>query len=284
MLVWLKGVKLDSKKTKTAYVYQGNSLIVPCETPDNRIQEDLNSELIDSAFGGIKDIDRFSVSSLDGGGDIGALTIPEGELPPGWKTVPLRQALASITGGKIAEGKDPVGRILRSYHIGLWRRESRFCGSCGAVNTDAGDEELARKCPVCGRLEFPRISPAVIIIVTNDRGEAVLAHNTKFTPGVYSIIAGFNEPGESLEDTVAREIKEEINIEVTDIRYIRSQPWPFPNSLMLGFSARYRGGELRADGVELEEAQWFSRDNLPNLPGSASISRYLIELWKQGKL
>jgi NAD+ diphosphatase len=184
----------------------------------------------------------------------------------------------------MAEGSGIAGRILRSYHISQWRKESRFCGTCGSANRDAEGGELARQCPGCGRLEFPRISPAVIIIVTNDNDEALLAHNKKFSSSVYSIIAGFNEAGESLEDTVMREIKEEVNLEVKDIRYVRSQPWPFPNSLMLGFSARYAGVELRPDGVEIEEVRWFSRDTLPSLPGSASISRYLINLWLEGKL
>jgi len=124
----------------------------------------------------------------------------------------------------------------------------------------------------------------VITIVINDKDEALLAHNKKFTSGVYSLIAGFNEAGESLEATVAREIKEEVNIDVKDIRYIRSQPWPFPNSLMLGFSARHKTGEIRPDGVEIEDAQWFPKDRLPGLPGFGSVSRYLIGLWLDGKL
>ena len=275
---------MKSEASGGAYIYQGNNIIVSETTPDDHIQNEVSGDLPDSVFPGIRDIDRFTIPSADRMDEIRCITLSEGVLTPPWKAIPLRQALSAVTGGRIAEGRDTVGRILRSYHISQWRRESRFCGSCGAANRDAEGEELARHCPACGRLEFPRISPAVIIIVTNDRGEAVLAHNKKFTTSVYSIIAGFNEPGESLEDTVAREIKEEVNIDVKDIRYIRSQPWPFPNSLMLGFSARYSGGELKADGVELEEAKWFSRESLPTLPGSASISRYLINMWLDGKL
>ena len=268
-----------------AYVYQGNSLIVPQDTPDSRIQDEISRELIDAAFDGFfRDMDTFAVPSVDGSGDIVGITVPEGGLPPGWKAIPLRQAVNTITGGVMADGVGPVGRILRSYHIGLWRRESRFCGSCGGANQDADTGELARQCTICGRLEFPRIAPAVITIITNDREEALLAHNKKFAAGVYSLIAGFNEAGESLEATVAREIREEVSIEVKDIRYIRSQPWPFPNSLMLGFTARHCGGELKADGVEIEDARWFTRDKLPNLPGNGSVSRYLINLWLEGKL
>jgi len=275
---------LKNSGCEGAYIYQGNSIIVPLDTPDSRIQETIDPKMIDAAFGAYGDVDSFSIPSLGGRKGISFFTLPETELPPGWKAVPLRQALTAVTGGGIAESSTPAGDILRSYHISLWRKESRFCGSCGAGNADAEMDELARQCPVCGRLEFPRISPAVIILVTNDRGEALLAHNKKFTAGVYSLIAGFNEAGESLEDTVFREIKEEVNLEVGDIRYIRSQPWPFPNSLMMGFTARYEGGELRPDGMEIEDARWFPRDSLPSLPGSASISRYLIDLWREGKL
>ena len=280
-----------------AYVFQGSSLIVPESTPDSGIHEEIGGELLEAAFRGVKDIDDCTVPALDGQGGIRFISLPEpatepggrgsplgGEIPPGWKAIPMRQAVNIITGGTIADGYGPIGRIFRSYHISLWRRESRFCGSCGGANRDAASGELARQCSICGRLEFPRISPAVITIVINDKDEALLAHNKKFAAGIYSLIAGFNEAGESLEATVAREIKEEVNLEVKDIRYVRSQPWPFPNSLMLGFTARYYGGELSPDGIEIEDAQWFSRDNLPSLPGNGSVSRYLIGLWQEKKL
>ena len=275
---------LNSNIITGAYIYQGNSIVVPLDTSDSMIQEEVGIELVDRAFAGIRNADRFIVSSLGERGGICSVGIPEGELPSGWKAVPLRQALGIMTGGTMAEGTGSVGRILRSYHVYQWRNESRFCGSCGGANRDADSGELARQCSVCGRMEFPRISPAVITIVTNDKDEALLAHNMKFIPGVYSLLAGFSEAGENLEETVVREIREEVNIDVKDIRYIRSQPWPFPNSLMLGFAARYAGGELKPDGIEIEDAKWFSRDALPDLPGSASVSRYLINLWRERKL
>ena len=281
---------MSSEDKIGAYLYQGNTLVVPSDTPDSQIQDEVSGELIGAAFGSTAfgsvpyDVDDFLVPAVDGRADIRVISLPNGELPPGWKAIPMRQAINIITGGTIADGAGPIGRIFRSHHIALWRGESRFCGSCGTANGDADNGELARQCPACGRLEFPRIAPAVITIVINDREEALLAHNKKFLPGIYSLIAGFNEAGESLEATVAREVKEEVNIDVKDIRYIRSQPWPLPNSLMLGFAARHSGGELRPDGIEIEDVQWFPRDRLPGLPGHGSVSRYLISLWLDGKL
>ena len=186
----------------TAYLYRGDSLVVPDDTPDSRIQEEISLDLIDAAFNGARVTDRFLVPGLDGQGDIPFVSLDDAELPLGWKAITLRQAINIIVGGNIADGSGAVGRLFRSYHINLWRKDSIYCGHCGTANRDAGlpgSAELARQCPACGRLEFPRIAPAVITLVTNDRGEALLAHNIKFTSGVYSLIAGFNEAGENLE-------------------------------------------------------------------------------------
>lgn len=275
---------MSANNEKKAYIYQGNTLIIPDNAPDSLAQDELDLDFIGGAFDSFEERDIFSAPALDGGPPIGVIYLPAGALPPGWKALPIRQALLAATGGTMAESQGSTGRLLRSYHVALWRRDSRFCGSCGSRNGDALTGELARLCPACGRLEFPRISPAIIVVITNDKGQALLAHNKNFTSGLYSILAGFNEAGESLEATVAREVKEEVNLELKDIRYICSQPWPFPNSLMLGFTARHAGGELRPDGKEIEDVKWFSRDELPVLPGSASISRHLIELWRAGKL
>jgi NAD+ diphosphatase len=267
------------------YIFQGNSLIVPVDTPDSLVQDEVNQELLEASFGtALKDSDSFVIPALEGQDNISVITLPGGELPGGWKAIPFRQVLNCITGGTYAESTGVIGRLLRSQHISYWRMNTLFCGKCGGPNREADSGELARQCSLCGKLEFPRIAPAVIIIVINDKGEALLAHNKKFAAGVYSLIAGFSDVGESLEATVVREIKEEVNIDVKDIRYIRSQPWPFPDSLMVGFAAHYAGGELRPDGIEIEDVRWFPRDSPPDLPGSSSVSRYLINLWLEGKL
>jgi NAD+ diphosphatase len=265
---------------ETIFLFQGTSLALREDIPDAALAQGLPRETLGETF---KDIDIFAIPAVDGPGTIyGASLEEKAPLPPLWRAVPVRQGLSLLSAGKTVDGKGPVGRMLRAYHIAQWRRDTVFCGSCGAKNTDAPDE-LARLCPACGRREYPRICPAVITIIIRDDGRALLAHNKKFAEGVYSLIAGFNEAGESLEATVAREIREEVSLEVADIRYIASQPWPFPNSLMLGFAARHVSGEPRPDGVEIEDARWFSPDELPKLPGNGSVSRYLINSWLEGK-
>lgn len=161
-----------------------------------------------------------------------------------------------------------------------WHRNHRFCGRCGA-ETVASEAHRARECPACGLLHFPRISPAVIVRVTrNDR--ILLARQPRWPEGMFSVLAGFNEPGESLEMTIMREIREEVGIEVADIRYFASQSWPFPHSMMIGFTARWAGGELRIDDDEIVAADWFSRERLPRLPHPLSIARHLIDDWLEG--
>ena len=166
----------------------------------------------------------------------------------------------------------------RAVQLVNWRRTHRFCGRCG-VATEAVPGERATRCPDCGMLSFPRLAPAVITLITRDDGRALLARNANFPIPMYSCLAGFVEPGETLEEAVARETKEEVGIDVTDIRYQSSQPWPFPHSLMIGFRAAWAGGDIAVDGVEIAEADWFSTDDLPPIPPRLSIARTLIDGW-----
>jgi len=136
--------------------------------------------------------------------------------------------------------------------------------------------ERAKECPQCGLLHFPRLAPAIIVLI--ERGDQLLlARSRRFATGMYSVLAGFVEPGESLEEAVVREIKEEVSLSVKDIRYFGSQPWPFPHSLMIGFTATYAGGEISMEDEEIEDAGWFTVDRLPPLPGKISIARKLID-------
>jgi NAD+ diphosphatase len=157
----------------------------------------------------------------------------------------------------------------------FWERNHRFCGNCGLETEDKKDER-AKVCPGCGQINYPRLSPAVIVaVVREDR--LLLAHSRRFPGKFYSVLAGFVEPGETLEECVRREVGEEVGIEVKNIRYFGSQPWPFPDSLMIAFTAEYSKGEIIADPAEIAEAGWFSADNLPLVPPKISIARQLID-------
>jgi NAD+ diphosphatase len=163
----------------------------------------------------------------------------------------------------------------RAVQIVEWDRTHQFCGACGQ-RTERSDSERTRSCPECGLAQFPRLSPAIIVSVERD-DRILLARSPHFPPGIFSVLAGFVEPGESLEGCVEREVLEETGIRVTDARYFGSQPWPYPNSLMLGFTARYESGEIRVDGEEVTEAHWFRADEMPRtFPGDVSISQWLI--------
>ena len=165
-----------------------------------------------------------------------------------------------------------AGRAIQIVH---WHREHRFCGKCGTPMVDQQDE-IARKCPGCNFINYPRLSPAVIMSVI--RGDHILlARSAHFPAAMYSALAGFVEPGETLEEAVCREIFEEVSVKVDNIQYVASQPWPFPHSLMIGFTATYAGGEIRVNLEELEDARWFPAAELPLLPSAISISRLLID-------
>jgi NAD+ diphosphatase len=166
----------------------------------------------------------------------------------------------------------------RAVQLVEWARNHRYCGRCGNPTEDSPGER-ARRCPVCGLLAFPRLAPAVIMLVERDDGRALLARNARWPSAMYSCLAGFVEPGESVEAAVRREVSEEVGIEVGELRYFGSQPWPFPHSLMLGFHACLASGEIACDGLEIAEAAWFAPHDLPQLPGPISIARKLIDDW-----
>jgi len=166
--------------------------------------------------------------------------------------------------------------------IGTWAREHRFCGSCGQAMTQI-HWERAMYCKPCDLRSYPRISPSMIVLVT--RGdEILLARSPRFVTGVYSTLAGFAEPGESAEDCLVREVREEVAVEVKNIQYVGSQCWPFPHSMMLGFHAEYAGGEIVMQPDEIEDAQWFNVHALPPLPAGRSIARHLIDLYVARRL
>jgi NAD+ diphosphatase len=163
----------------------------------------------------------------------------------------------------------------RALQIVDWDRTHQFCGRCG-FRTRTHLTERAKECPQCGLLHFPRLAPAIIVLVQRGR-EVLLARARRFETPIYSTIAGFVEPGETLEEAVIREVKEESGIAVKDIQFFGSQPWPFPHSLMVGFTARYASGEISLSDGENVDVRWFAADRFPQLPAKLSIARKLID-------
>jgi NAD+ diphosphatase len=166
----------------------------------------------------------------------------------------------------------------RAVQLVEWERTTRFCGRC-ATPTEPSPGERARRCPACGLLAFPRLSPAIITLIEREDGRALLARGRAFPVPMYSCVAGFVEPGETLEEAVRREVGEEVGVELADVRYVASQPWPFPHSLMIGFEATWGAGDIVIDDVEIVDAQWFEPDDLPMIPPPMSIARTLIDRW-----
>jgi NAD+ diphosphatase len=198
-----------------------------------------------------------------------AAELPDGQdAPAGY----LFEGLRRLWGGLDEARWRAAGRAVQ---IVAWDRDHRFCGRCGGATERTG-RDLERSCPRCQLPYYPRIAPAVIVQVRD--GDRILLARSVHTPsGMYSTLAGFVEPGETLEETVAREIREEVGLEVTNIRYFGSQPWPFPNSLMIGFLADYAGGEIVRQEEEIEDAGWYRADALPPIPPPLSIARALID-------
>jgi NAD+ diphosphatase len=188
--------------------------------------------------------------------------------PEGWQWRGLRSLFLQIP--------DPLLALAgRSSQVAEFDHSHRYCGRCGTPTLDKQDER-AKQCPACGYVVYPRVSPAMMVLVTRGR-ELLLARANRFPNAMYSALAGFVELGESIEDCIHREVREEVGVEVDNLVYFASQSWPFPHSLMIAFTAEYAGGDMRPCDAEIADAKWFSLDALPQLPSPVSISRRLIE-------
>jgi NAD+ diphosphatase len=191
-----------------------------------------------------------------------AQSVPEGHAMLGLRDLlgHIDDTLAGISG--------------RAFQILDWNRNHKYCGRCGG-ETVPRNNERARTCPTCKRTSYPPVAPVIMILIKDGR-RLLLARKVGWGNTRYSALAGFVEPGETLESTVIRETREEVGVEIKNIQYFGSQPWPFPNNLMIAFTADYAGGPVKPDGVEIEEATFFDVDDLPNLPPGISISRRMI--------
>jgi NAD+ diphosphatase len=225
----------------------------------------LSNQLIDF---GLQPLRVQALGQLDGQPCYSAELPADSAIPAELVLVKLRELYGSLD-------DDLFAIAGRAIQIVEWDRTHQYCGSCATPTTQL-PHERAKRCPNCGLVNYPRLSPAVIVLIS--RGEEILlARAPRFPTGMYSILAGFVEPGESLEETVVREVREEVGIEITDLRYFGSQPWPYPNSLMIGFTATYASGELMLEPEEIVEAGWFSKYDLPLIPPKLSIARKLID-------
>ena len=244
------------------FLFRGDRLLVVdgevVRVPRVSVPEDLG---LDAPF-------KWEVGALNGSRCWTGEVPPEAEAPEEMAFRDLRGIFASVN-------EEFFGVAGRAKQVVAWHSTHRFCGRCGG-ETEPFAGEMAMRCTRCGMMHYPRVSPAVIVRVR--RGDQVLlARSPGFPPGLYSVLAGFVEPGESIEDTVRRELREEVGIEVDNLRYFGSQSWPFPNSLMIAFTADYAGGQLTPEPGEIEAAAWYAPDQLPQLPPRVSIARRMID-------
>jgi NAD+ diphosphatase len=202
------------------------------------------------------------------GTDCWAAEVATADTPPGYGWVGLRALFSVLEDAHFAL----AGRAIQLLD---WDRCHQYCGRCGTP-TEPRAEERVRECPACKLSAYPRVAPAVMALVTRGR-ELLLGRSLHFPPGMYSALAGFAEPGETLEQCVAREVEEEVGVSVTKLSYFASQPWPFPHSLMIAFVCEWAGGEIRVQEGEIESADWFDVLQLPQIPSKISIARRLID-------
>ena len=189
-------------------------------------------------------------------------------IPDGFQLVPIRQLLQYWN-------KKQFEQASRAVQLLEWRRNHRFCSHCGTA-TEVHATEHAMVCPSCHYRQYPRVQPCVITVITRGEDEILLAKNAHNTRPMYGLIAGFVEVGETLEDAVRRETLEEVGIQVKNIQYLASQPWPFPSNLMLAFKAEYASGDLVLQEEEIEDAAFFKFDDLPTIPFKGSIAHAMI--------
>jgi NAD+ diphosphatase len=243
------------------FAFQGQRLLVTLENT------------LPASFDGLDIVRSQFLGEHDGTPCISAELKPDAEPPPGHRFSGLRRLFGLIEPTLLAT----AGRAVQ---IVEWDRTHQFCGACGKPTAPSASDR-SRQCSDCRLPMYPRLAPAMIVAV--ERGEQVLlARSPHFPPGIYSMLAGFVEPGESAEEAVIREVFEETRIVVEDVRYFSSQPWPFPNSLMLGFIAQYKSGEIDVSEDELEAAGWYDARNLPKtFPGNVSISQWLLRDFKR---
>jgi NAD+ diphosphatase len=249
------------------FVYQDEKLVVKVNGDSVMIPGSADLKQVNLA-----PVNQQYLGTLDGCDCLAAELPPDVRIPEGWEVQGLREMFGVLE-------EEYIWIAGRANQLVNWNQSHLFCGRCGAPTEDKSDER-AKFCPRCNLINYPRLSPAIIVAVCKGN-RLLLAQNQRFRSGYYSVLAGFVEPGETLEECVRREVFEEVHIRVKNIRYFGSQPWPFPNSLMVGFTAEYDDGEIDVNKSEIVEADWFSADNLPRIPPRITIARWLIDWFRE---
>ena len=259
------GIEPPANRTEKAFwfIFRGREILLKLNKNPGVIPK-----LLDFGELGLSGIREQYLGALEGTHCYSVELPGDAQAPDGMNFVDLRQAYSEMS-------EQCFALVNKAVQVMEWDRTNQFCSRCG-TKTLRKPEERGKECPDCGELFYPRISPAVIALIRKGK-EILLARSPNFPPDMYSLIAGFVEPGESAEAAVVRETREEVGIEVRNVKYFGTQAWPFPNSLMIGFTAEYDSGDIQPDGFEIEDAQWFSVENLPELPGRISIARKLID-------
>jgi NAD+ diphosphatase len=249
--------------TAHAFAFRGDRILVVARNDDDLVIPDAHA-LGEAAIAGTPHF----LGNLEGVPCVAYDLAETQDEPGGMRYLGLRSLFLKVP--------DPLLALAaRAFQIVDFDRTHRYCGRCGTA-TQRKQGERARECPACGLVAYPRVSPAMMALVTRGK-EVLLARSHRFATGVYSALAGFVEPGETIEDCVRREVREEVGVEVDNIEYFASQSWAFPHSLMIAYTAQYAGGDIRLEDAEIAEARWFSIDALPKLPSSISIARRLID-------
>lgn len=251
-----------NKKLNLWFIYRNNNLLLIKNNNDIKIPTTMEIESLHGDLVGVYNIGLLNGISCFCGELPSSINIPENFI-----LIPLSETATLFT-------NDTFSMCGKAYQINYWNQTHKFCGKCGSKTTDS-KSEFAKICTNCGFISYPRISPAIIVGITKG-DKMLLAHNKNFPNDVHSTIAGFLDPNETLEHCIRREVLEEVGIKIKNIKYFDSQPWPYPNSIMIGFTAEYDSGEISVDGKEITHADWYDRNNLPNLPAETTIARRII--------
>ena len=253
-------------KTGRWLLVQEQNLVVSGAPDDPRLPSGALPAALQSALG-----EPLWLGTWEGEAVWTAALAPDVALPADLR----RETMVPMRGTKLTDSLLSLGGMAMQ---GLWwQSTSGFCPRCGEA-TDRIEGEWGKRCPRCKYEHYPHLHPAVITLV-RDGDRFLLARKQEWAPGRYALVAGFVDNGESFEGAVAREVKEEVGVDVTDIQYVGSQNWPFPSQIMVGFVARYAGGDVRVDTQELEDARWFTRDTIPISPSRHSIAGYIIRTY-----